>query len=217
MRKESPKVSLIIELYDKRGRKIEERKIKNANSFLRNYVKAIQALHFPGDVEIIRQDGTSFLIRGILIKNKPIDGYTLTEVYYYHVLRADAADNVDSYGIVVGTGLTAPTPDDYALEAKIAHGTGAGQLDYDEMTIAREDKADRTIIKLGRAFLNLSGGTISVSEVGLIYHYRLKGLYDSYSFEKTTKFLALRDVISPAVEVKPDYVFRVVYQFEFPV
>ena len=62
-------------------------------------------------------------------------GNTLRNVYWYgvngsgtmHLDVLDAAADAN-YGIVVGTGNTAPTISDYKLQTLIAHGVGAGAM-----------------------------------------------------------------------------------------
>ena len=51
--------------------------------------------------------------------------------YLFDVLDAAADAN---YGIVVGTGNTAPTISDYKLGTLIAHGVGAGAMQYGTLT-----------------------------------------------------------------------------------
>lgn len=76
-----------------------------------------------------------------------------------------------NYGIVVGTGTGAEDFEGYALGAKVAHGTGTGQLSYAAMALNTPSynagtKAWTSI--LNRAINNNSGGTIVVGETGII-------------------------------------------------
>jgi len=103
--------------------------------------------------------------------------------------RVDAAVGNDTYGIVVGTnaGTSAEDNEDYALDTKIATGGGGGQLNYQAVTFV----APRTVgpnidFDISRAFVNASGGTITVKEIGII----IKNTND------TKYHLLLRDVVT---------------------
>ena len=73
----------------------------------------------------------------------------------------------DNRGIVVGTGSTEPTRNDYNLESKIPHGTGLGQLYYYECNV----EFGNDYVQAYRAFENQSGEDITIREVGLIAQY----------------------------------------------
>lgn len=86
-------------------------------------------------------------------------------------LRAPAG--TDSFGIVVGSGADAESFESYNLAAKIANGSGAGQLSYTDTeapavsTIGTTKKTDWV-----RYFNNNSGADITVNEVGLIIQHK---------------------------------------------
>lgn len=86
-----------------------------------------------------------------------------TDIYF-----ANAGSTIATYGIVVGTGTNVVDESDIALQTKIAHGTGAGQLQHGAMSIAGPgiSGADTTAV-LSRAFTNGTGSTITVQEVAL--------------------------------------------------
>ena len=71
-------------------------------------------------------------------------------------------------GIVVGTGSTAWTFEDYKLDTLIAHGNSADQLSY-TATDTRTDAfvGDVVTTTATRTFNNNSGGAIEINEVGL--------------------------------------------------
>lgn len=85
--------------------------------------------------------------------------------------RVDGGIGSDTYGIVVGTnaGTTAEDNENYALDTKIAHGVGGGQLGYQAVTFiyAREVGAN-VDLDVSRVFANTSGGAITVREIGII-------------------------------------------------
>jgi len=97
----------------------------------------------------------------------------------------------DTYGIVVGTnaGTTAEDNENYALDTKIAHsGVGAaGCLNYQAVTFVAPRVVGPNIdLDISRAFLNETGGTITVKEIGCI----VKNTTD------TKYHLIFRDVVS---------------------
>lgn len=93
--------------------------------------------------------------------------------YFYSRINAPAGE--DTYGIVVGTGTAAVANDNYALESKCDHGTGANQFLYGSMGFTEpEVVAGNVDYVIERSFTNGSGSTITVNEVG-IYAY----MYDA--------------------------------------
>lgn len=82
----------------------------------------------------------------------------------------------DTMGIVVGTGTAAEDFESYALETKIANGSGAGQLAYTAQEAPDVSTADTTKRNVWvRYFNNNSGGSIGVNEVGLIIYFYYQG------------------------------------------
>ena len=78
------------------------------------------------------------------------------------------AASSNTFGLVVGTGTNAESINDTALQTVIAHGTGAGQLQYGASTVAlpSSDSTSTSCI-LTRVFTNASGGTVTVTEIGV--------------------------------------------------
>jgi hypothetical protein len=98
-------------------------------------------------------------------------GPTSSIVYVGWTPEAAAANT--NIGIVVGTGTTQMSPDDYALEAQIAEGTGTDQLNYGACTVgAVTVDGNISTVSVSRSFTNNSGADITISEVGLIVQPR---------------------------------------------
>lgn len=111
----------------------------------------------------------------------------------------DAAANDDTYGIMVGTGNTAPTISDYALETKINDGVGAGELQYGGVTYGLPtSSATESHFTITRDFSNASGGDITVEEIGLYVRamYAWIGDYAERTDSGTEfpVFMTIRDV-----------------------
>jgi hypothetical protein len=105
-------------------------------------------------------------------------------------------------GIVIGTGTTPPSRTDYALQAKIPHGTGTGQIYYQRMT---DELLTDYSFRLTREFTN-AGSDLSVAEAGLQYVTLVGNSIRTY--------LLLRDTFTP-VSVTAGNGIRVRYTFSF--
>jgi hypothetical protein len=76
--------------------------------------------------------------------------------------------NSENIGIVIGTGVGAVAPANYALGTQIAHGRGAGQMEYGGCDVAGLIIAHPNgQFTIRRFFENNSGGGITVQEVGI--------------------------------------------------
>ena len=110
------------------------------------------------------------------------------------VIMVYAVDDDDAYGTIVGTGTTAPTNLDYVIETPIAHGVGAGQLDYNVQSFTTAGVVGPNVdFILTRTFLNGSGGDITVEEIGIYARSKNTPAGD------TKYFLILRDVTGGVV------------------
>ena len=106
-------------------------------------------------------------------------------------LRMTAAIAEDDRSLVVGSGDTAVTISDYAMETKIAEGAGAGQLNHQATTVnASIVAAPHCGFIIERAFTNNSGGDVTVREAGIHVSARLAA--------GTGYVLAIRDVLGVA-------------------
>ncbi len=112
-----------------------------------------------------------------------------------------------THGTVVGTGNTAPTINDYALETLIAHGVGAGQLQYSDVSFgAPAADATTSQFTITRNFANGSGGAITVNEIGLY----VRGMSTSNYYY----FMTIRDVIGGGINVPNGQTLTVNYRLQ---
>lgn len=90
-------------------------------------------------------------------------------------INADATE--DDIGLVIGTGNTAPTPADYALETQIVDGNGAGEMEHGTQTanLGVNISGSESSFNLRREFVNNSGGSITINEVALYGEYVATG------------------------------------------
>ena len=177
---------------DKDG-KVTEKRVMKSESFVRQFMELIFTTftsNWTSNRYPIRDTGN-------VVRNT-----------YKHadLLQCDAGAGVVTNGVVVGTGTVAPTIDDYALGAIIAHGTGAGQLQYSAMTFgAPASDATTSQFTLTRDFANGSGGAITVNEIGLFSR-----AYDGAN----QYFMTIRDVIAGGISVPNGQTLTVNYRIQ---
>lgn len=182
---EESEVGAVLELTVKRkDGSIRERRVLKSKSFVRQFLELlwIQAYQIPELVCYELRDTSNVL------QNIPQSGY---------IFACNALVNDDTFGIIVGTGTTAPTIDDYAIETQIMDGAGGGQLEYGTVTygIPASD-ATTSQFTITRDFANASGGAITVNEIALY----VKGyLYEDLHL--TYYFMTIRDVIGGGISV----------------
>jgi hypothetical protein len=109
-------------------------------------------------------------------------------------------------GIVIGTGTTPPTRTNYALQNKIPHGTGTGQIYYNQQSY---ELLNEYSFRLNREFTN-AGSDLSVAEAGLIYAFRV----GATTVDGKYNILLLRDTFTP-ISVTAGNGIRVRYTFSF--
>jgi hypothetical protein len=118
--------------------------------------------------------------------------------------QATAAANDDSYGIVVGSGNTPPTINDFALQTKVANGVGAGQLQYGGVTFGLPTSNLTTShFTVTRNFANASGNPIAIYEIGLYVkgNAPLPWLNNRGSSSSRYNFCTIRDVIVAGISI----------------
>ena len=119
----------------------------------------------------------------------------------------DASANYSTYGIVVGSGSTAVTANDYALATRIAHGTGAGQLQYGSHSFTSPVVAVGNVdMIVSRTFTNGSGGDVTVREIGIYCRSYEQGI--SYLY-----FCIVRDVLPSAITLTSGQTLTIQYTF----
>jgi len=107
---------------------------------------------------------------------------------------SDAGAGVLTHGIIVGTGNTAATIDDFVIETLINEGVGGGQLQYSAVTFGAP-AADAAVSQftITRDFANGSGGPITVNECGLYVQ--------GYVYNTPYFFMTIRDVIGGGIAI----------------
>jgi hypothetical protein len=153
---------------------------------------------------------------------KDVTGAIQTDTNFAGVFMMAAAggDNIPSsaasgvtgqwIGPQVGTGNTAVTTDDYKLQTRVAHGTGAGQLKYFGSTVENflvGDTPGEASFDVVRFFENVSGGAIEIKETALYCGRNSSGNADE-------AYCIARHVLAAPVNVLNTEVVRVTYRFK---
>jgi len=184
---------------DAEGKIIQRRRLK-IKSFVKQFLQLLEvitshSIGSPGSTLSVRD--TTNTLRTLTC------GGTL---YAYSVFAALSPAGNNAYGIVAGTGTTAEGVEDYALATIIAHGTGAGQLSYGATSYTTATVSDGNVdLIFTRTFVNGSGGTVTVQEIGLYFAQTDSGLVNRY-------FCGLRD-LTGAISVGNGQTLTVQYDF----
>lgn len=161
---------------DKNGKIKYDSGLVSSNSFV---IAFLEHIYCPFDDVAVSIEDTGNTARNVQTP-------TLGNVF----LLIDAVDDDDNYGIVVGTGTTAEANTDYALATQIAHGTGAGQLDYGAHSFTVPSIVGSSVdMVVSRTFYNGSGSSITVNEIGIYCESKDTGAVARY-------FCILRDVLT---------------------
>ena len=203
---EPGEMGAILELtVKKKDGTIRERRVQKAESFVRQFLDLLMmqaAMANEMSYHQIRDAGN--ILRAIAFS-----GLTFA---------ADAAANDDTYGVMVGTGNTAPTIDDYALETKIDDGVGAGELQYGGVTYGLPtSSATESHFTITRDFSNASGGDITVEEIGI--YVKAMAAWIVQSNDRTSGapdliFMTIRDVVGGGITIPNGETLTVNYRLQ---
>ena len=171
--------------YDARGH-LAQRLIQRSDSFLPNFVGMLYSqLNTPYNGNGTSGSGTTTSNASAAF----IDSYS-TSANTLEMLATNDSSGDASYGIQVGTGTAANSTSTYILASQIANGTGSGQLSYGPHNYSWSTGGTSTVVSRG-PFINNSGASITVSEVGLVWESNGTGY----------PFLMIRDVLSSSFTV----------------
>ena len=135
------------------------------------------------------------------------------------VISVNAGSGVSTYGIVVGSGNTSNVSQKnmmYSMIALIPNGTASGQLTYQAVSFGTPSESGNTSSwTLSRNFINQSGGTITVSEVGIIAYVSGFNLTNSAGSVLTNPdyFLFAYDIPSSAISLANGQTLNITYTF----
>jgi len=193
-------VFMNITVKDKKGKVVDKRRVK-CNSFVKNFLLLLNAGFRKTGVAVVDIDGTSVTsgVKGVW-RNWCNNGFgdktwcnsgSMT-FGRYGLLLVGAGAKDSSYGIIVGSGTTPVSPDDYKLENQIAHGTADGQLYYGDTDVLDVVVQENKIIQgLQRQFTNQGAVDVEINEIGVVVK----------TTENNYKVLIIRDVLDTPVTI----------------
>lgn len=219
---------LILERLDKDGRLLERRE-QPCRSFIKAFIQLLYVAHkqieYSSPYSITDIDGTPRDVdsegSGVWHDSKATLAIAappgLVGVNYLSYSANGGRWNCivqgEKVGIQVGTGTNAVTPTDNALQTRIAHGRGSGELEYGGCELIgilfsglSPHDGEFTI---RRYFTNVGGGSITINELGIhaIGVQNGTSSYEGYAWA----FLIARDTVSPGVEVTNGQILRATY------
>jgi len=125
-----------------------------------------------------------------------------------------AASGNTAYGIVIGSGASAgstPSPTLYNLVAQIPQGTSSGQIEYGAVSVSSVSQSGQTTsFTISRSFTNVSGATITVTEIGIVV---LMTGWNMGAYASGTYFLIAYDIPSSAISVQNGQTLTITYTF----
>lgn len=198
--------SIILTLKDKDNNPVKQTELP-AHSFVLNFMRLLWAVFKASSITAKNTAGANVTAQLTRIRQHiryEIE-YHITEYYRESAgFHAWASKEDDSHGILIGSGTTSVSPDDYALASKIPNGLETGKMLYlsgevsDTYVVGNEAH-----LFIKRSFINHSGATIYVRELGVAVR----------QFSPQADILIIRDVIIEQ-EVPNDYTLDVTYTIE---
>lgn len=187
-----------ITLLDQDFRVVKHYRRRVAHSFVEQYIQHLHALASAAvEAGVVDTGSVTRTIR------------TATSAESHMRTLAAAAEN--TFGLMVGTGSTAVTMTDRALDTKIVHGTSSGQMEHGASThSAPQQSGDDASWTQTRVFTNSSGGSITVAETGIYCTTEDTG-------NTNREFLLVRDVLGSSVAVADNQSISVTYTIKISV
>ena len=160
---------------------------KPAKSFVKNFMLSLRACFLRQNLMATTVAGTSAPI--VRSQARVPDSAFLTKAF--NILASLSHD--DSHGVVIGSGNAPVQINDTKLFNQIKNGVLINEILYiSNTTITNTFSSTSSKTYIHRAFLNQSGGTITINEIGV---YGLGG--STQGFHNLNSFLIIRDVITP--------------------
>ena len=119
----------------------------------------------------------------------------------------------DIAGIVVGTGNNPVDINDYDLTTRIAHGITSNTLEYFNCSVRAltiNTGSNTGTFELYRFFRNSSGGSITITELGVLQ----TASYNPGSILISYGILTIRDLVSPGFQINDGEYMKITYTFQ---
>ena len=190
-----------LKVWDPKTGNVTEERSKKSESFLQGFLQMLYIMMagIAGQAAGPRAES----VAGVSIRDT---GNTLRTIFIaqqtdpWH-LDVLAGATVVTFGIIIGTGNTAPVISNYVIETIIPHAT----MNYSAVTFgAPASDATTSQLTITRNFANVSGGGVTVNEVGL---------YSRAWYASATAYIMLiRDVIAGGILVPNGQTLTVNYR-----
>ena len=198
------KATITFKITDANGTVVKEW-TEPAHSFVENFVLFIQAIWGATSAVLSDTAGYSVAVNGA-------SGGTMA---------INAPSGNTSYGIVIGSGASAgstPSPTQSNLVAMIPAGINSGQIQYGAMIVNTVSVSGQTSsFTMSRSFINVSGATINVTEIGIIAYLTGWAMEVSAGTspvsESSDYVLIAYDIPSAAISVLNGQTLTITYTF----
>jgi len=174
-----------------------------AHSLNYNFAMFIWALWGANTATIVDTGGTAISVNGA-------SGGTMA---------VTAPSGNTTYGIVIGSGAAAggtPSPTANYLVAQIPQGINSGQIEYGATSIGAVSQSGQiTQFTISRSFTNVSGSTITVTEIGLIVNVTgfAMATVSTHTAVSSDYFLIAYDIPSSAITIQNGQTLTITYTF----
>ena len=156
------------------GKTIKYRRYRS-DSFVGNFFKFLYAQYGYNNPNVGVSDNAVWVNAYSENTPKTVDNEDAN--FYARVATSIVAGSgITTLGIVVGSGTTPVTINDYSLVSQIPHGTAVGQIVYAAMSGTSVTPLNTTLgndwyYRITRQFTNSSSSVITINEVGLIANF----------------------------------------------
>ncbi|MHA1614180.1 MAG: hypothetical protein ACTSYJ_05000 [Candidatus Thorarchaeota archaeon] len=203
------KAKIVIKVKDEEENVVSKSEFP-ANSFLLNFMRMLYTVFTASPITAKDTNGNDVsmkLTRVQKTQTYTVEYKTLQKQYEQAGFHAWAIKEDDTHGILIGIGTETVTPNDYQMSNKIPNGLESGKMLYLESSVGDLVVVGNSAhIELKRSFLNYSGATITLTEIGLAVK----------QFSPEANILVIRDQIEPT-DVQNNYGVDVSYVIEVTV
>lgn len=182
---------------DKNGKVIKKYREKRSRSFLLQWLQILNSY-------LRRVNGTPrYAISTVRMTSGSTVNFDASDSVSLSAPALNAGESDDTYGLVVGSDSTPVENANFKLAVQILHGAVANKLVYNAHSwIDTQVVGDNVDFRILRSFTNLSGGTITIREIGI--YTKMRGS------SNLQVFCILRD-IPDLVELEDQKTITVIY------
>jgi len=186
------KAYLKIKIIDENGKCTYYRRYRS-RSFVANFLRQIFTNLSHQSVNNVNTSGGSY------------------SIVNYDTIIVNNVSNNDNYGILIGSGTSAPNIIDYNLSQVISNGASVGQMQYGAVSVTgavTNTSTNTGYITVTRTFTNNSGASITVSEVGLV------AWSGNFSGQSNQFYLIIHDLLPTPITVPNGSSLSISYEIQ---